>query len=64
VSFVLNDRLQVTKIKLLDVVMEGQRKDNAPEAFDADCVIATAELGGLIGDLVFALGGLAKQEAA
>lgn len=64
VSFVLNDRLQVTKIKLLDVVMEGQRQHNAQEAFDADCAIATAELGGLIGDLVFALGGLAMQEAA
>jgi recombination associated protein RdgC len=64
VSFVINDRLQVTKIKLLDVVMEGQRKDNAQEAFDADCSIATAELSGLIGDLVFALGGLKTQEAA
>jgi len=64
VSFVLNDRLQVTKIKLLDVVMEGQRQDNAQEAFDADCAIATAELSGLIGDLVFALGGVATLEAA
>lgn len=56
VSFVLTDRSQVKKIKLLDVAM-----DDAPPAeedrFDADATLATSELSQLLVDLLEALGG-------
>lgn len=56
VSFVLTDRSQVRKIKLLDVGM-----DDAPPAeedrFDADATLATSELSQLLDDLLQALGG-------
>lgn len=56
VSFVLTDRGQVKKIKLLDVAM-----DDAPPAeedrFDADATLATSELSQLLVDLLEALGG-------
>ena len=59
VSFVLTESLALKKIKLLDVVLEGQEKA-APgdNNFDADVAIATGELGQLIPELVEALGGL------
>lgn len=65
VSFVLTESLTLKKIKLLDVVLEGQSgsgqgdpgKDNG---FDADVAISTGELAKLIPDLVDALGGPLK----
>ena len=58
VSFVLTDAMQLKKIALLEVVMEGQgRNDKADDAFDADAAIATGELAPLIADLIDALGG-------
>ncbi len=56
VSFVLNDKGQVKKIKLLDVVMEGVKAEG-DDGFDADAAIATGELSQLIPDLLEALGG-------
>jgi recombination associated protein RdgC len=58
VSFVLTDNLQLKKLAFEDSVVEqakaqGQRADD----FDGNVLMATAELGPLIGDLVLALGG-------
>ena len=60
VSFVLTKGLQLRKIAILDVVMEGQSQDDA--GFDADVAIATGELSQLIPDLVQALGGEGRTE--
>ena len=61
VSFVLTENLAIKKIKLLDVVLEGQEKaGKGDNGFDADVAITTGELGRLIPDLVEALGGPLK----
>jgi recombination associated protein RdgC len=58
VSFVLTESLALKKIKLLDVVLEGQGgAGKGGEGFDTDVAIATGELAQLIPDLVEALGG-------
>jgi recombination associated protein RdgC len=58
VSFVLTESFALKKIKLLDVVLEGQEAaGKGDNHFDADVAIATGELGKLIPDLVEALGG-------
>ena len=57
VSFVLNDCLQVRKIKFLDGVFDAS--DNATQdedRFDADVAIVTGELSKLIPELIDALG--------
>jgi recombination associated protein RdgC len=57
-SFVLNEQGALKKIKLLDVVLEGQdKKAEGDNGFDADVAIMTGELGQMIPDLVNALGG-------
>lgn len=58
VNFVLTDSLQLKKVSFEDSVLEqakaqGQHADD----FDGNVLMATAELGPLIGDLVMALGG-------
>lgn len=58
VNFVLTDGLQLKKVSFEDSVLEqaraqGQHADN----FDGNVLMATAELGPLIADLVEALGG-------
>jgi recombination associated protein RdgC len=61
VSFVLTENLALKKIKLLDVVLEGQDKSGKGDnGFDADVAITTGELSRLIPDLVEALGGPLK----
>lgn len=60
VSFVLTEGLQLKKVALLDVVMEGQGQDDA--GFDADVAIATGEFSQLIPDLIQALGGEGRTE--
>lgn len=65
VSFVLSDNLQLKKLAFDDKVLEqakaqGQRADD----FDGNVLMATAELGPLIGDLIDALDGLAVPGAA
>jgi recombination associated protein RdgC len=58
VSFVLNEQGALKKIKLLDVVLEGQeKKGDGDNGFDADVAIMTGELGQMIPQLIDALGG-------
>jgi recombination associated protein RdgC len=65
VSFVLTEQLAIKKIKLLDVVLEGQESSGKGDnGFDADVAIATGELAKLIPDLVDALGGPLELGAA
>ena len=54
VSFVLTDSLQLKQIKVLDI---GRDQAEENDAFDADVVICTSELGNLIPALIDALGG-------
>lgn len=65
VSFVLTETLALKKIKLLDVVLEGNAPaDGADGGFDADVALATGELRLLLPDLIEALGGPLAKEAA
>lgn len=68
VSFVLTEAGTLKKIKLLDVVLEGRgsgsSNDGQENHFDADVALATGELARLIPDLVAALGGPLKRDAA
>lgn len=67
VSFVLAESGALKKIKLLDVVLEGASPDGASDAdggFDADVALTTGELGGLIPDLIEALGGVEGEAPA
>lgn len=59
VSFVLTEQLAIRKIDIRDV-------DEAPkgeDGFDADAAIATAELSGLIPELLASLGGELREQA-
>ena len=60
VSFVLTEGLQLKKLAMLDVVLEGQGQDDG--GFDADVAITTGELSQLIPDLIEALGGEGRTE--
>lgn len=62
VSFSLNDKLQLKKIRFDEGVMQDSPNDSPDERFDADISIATGELGALLDELVEALGG--GQESA
>jgi recombination associated protein RdgC len=64
VSFVLTEALALKKIKLLDVVIEGQGApaETADAGFDTDVAISTGELSRMIPDLVSALGGVLQRE--
>lgn len=55
VSFVLADDLSLKKVELLDVVLEGSKKEDS--GFDADVAIVTGEMSKLIPSLIEALGG-------
>lgn len=57
VSFVLTEDLQLRKIALLDGVMAESNRDGDDDAFDADVLITTSEITGLLTDLFDALGG-------
>ena len=61
VSFVLTDGLVVKKVAFLDVVFEGA-KEGKDDGFDADVVIATAELQKMLPDLLEALRQLRPTE--
>jgi recombination associated protein RdgC len=56
VSFVLTESMALKRIKLLDVVLEGQGKQE-DGGFDADAALSTGELKLLIAQLVEALDG-------
>ena len=58
-SFVLTEGLQLKKLTLLNVVMEGKADESG---FDADVAITTGELIQLIPDLIDALGGEGRTE--
>ncbi|MGE8317836.1 MAG: recombination-associated protein RdgC [Comamonas sp.] len=62
VSLVLTEGLQLKKVALLDVVLEGQSQSGDDVGFDADVAIATAEFSRLIPDLLEALGGEGRTE--
>lgn len=62
VSLVLTEGLQLKKVALLDVVLEGQSASGDDAGFDADVAIATAEFSRLIPDLLEALGGEGRTE--
>lgn len=62
VSMVLTEGLQLKKVALLDVVLEGQSSSGDDAGFDADVAIATAEFSRLIPDLLEALGGEGRTE--
>lgn len=65
VSFVLDSRMVLRRIEILDVALEAfaaQPGGGQDEGFDADVAIATAELGRMIPDLIEALGAEAGSE--
>lgn len=64
VSFVLSEALTLKKIKLLDVVLEGTPQPEGDDHFDADMALVTGELQQLIPELLAALGGELRHEAA
>lgn len=59
VSFVLNETMQVKKLKFLEGVFDSGGEAATPDEdrFDADVAIITGELGKLIPELIDALGG-------
>lgn len=60
VSFTLTQALVLKKLEVLDVAFEGKGlmgKADKDEAFEANATIATAEMSGVISDLIEALGG-------
>jgi len=61
VSFVLTESFTVKRISPVDVMTEGAESapQNDEERFDADTIMMTGELAGLIDDLVEGLGGAA-----
>lgn len=67
VSFLLTDRLEIRRIRPLDVLKEGAdagAEGDADERFDSDMVLMTGELARLLDDLVDALGGEPVQAQA
>jgi recombination associated protein RdgC len=63
VGFVLTQALQLKKIAFEEGVFEEGSKSGDDDRFDADVALATGELGGLMGDLIEALGGEANSTA-
>jgi recombination associated protein RdgC len=58
VSFVMNDTLQIKKLKFLEGVLDGPDSAGKDEdRFDSDVLIVTGELSKLLPDLIEALGG-------
>lgn len=62
VQFMLTDALQIKKIKLQDVVFDGQKNDDE-DTFDADVAITTGELSRMMPALIAALGGEGRRSA-
>ena len=63
VGFMLTQALQLKKITFEEGVFEEHAGGKDDDRFDADVALATGELGGLITDLVEALGGEADPSA-
>ncbi|SCU73471.1 Recombination associated protein (fragment) [Cupriavidus necator] len=64
VSFVLTDGL-IKRVAALDVIKEtaGATEQTADEAFDGDFLLMAGELGRMLADLIYALGGEQAPEA-
>lgn len=63
VSFVLDEKMHIKRISLLDIVMEDRADpETADEVFDADMALSVGEVTKLLDDLIGALGGLTKPE--
>jgi len=57
-SFVLDDRMQLKRLTFLDVLKEeAERGDGEDEQFELDFTLMAGEVGGLLDDLMVALGG-------
>lgn len=67
VSFVLTDKLELKRIRALDVIKESAAgfgsEANADERFDSDLMLMTGELARLLADVVDALGGPPPEQA-
>ena len=64
-SFVLDQRLTVKRLKFLDIVQEAAREvdaENAAERFDADFAVMSLELARFLPRLVEAFGGEAPRD--
>ena len=59
IRFVLTDQLQLKRIQFLDVLQEevAQESDDVASLNEATLLLMSEELGGLITDLIVALGG-------
>ncbi|MDO4682788.1 MAG: recombination-associated protein RdgC [Lautropia sp.] len=60
VSFVLTEQAAVKRINMLDVVREGREsldEGDARQVFDAEFMIMTGEMSGMLADLLAVLGG-------
>jgi len=57
VAFVLHDSLHLKKVRFLDGIVSDKAADKSEDRFDADVVLATAEIRPIILGLIEALGG-------
>ena len=64
ISFVLDERLTVKSVKLLDVMTENAVTLAEEERFDSNFALFAGEAAKLLADLVGALGGAAEGDAA
>ncbi|WP_169141178.1 recombination-associated protein RdgC [Aromatoleum toluolicum] len=65
VSFVLTEKMEVKRVVLLDVPMQGREQaDDAIEQFDADFLLAASEVGILMRELIYVHGGLMVKSDA
>ncbi len=63
ISFVVDDKLHVKRIRLLDLLTEQAEQQAAEgDQFDADVLLFTGEFDKLMDDLTLAMGGVAKLE--
>jgi recombination associated protein RdgC len=68
VSFLLTDRLEIKRVRPLDVLREASRPvdagTDARERLDSDMTLMTGELSRMLDDVVDALGGQVQAQAA
>jgi len=66
IRFVLTDQLQLKRLQFLDVLQEeaSQAGDDLASLYEATVLLMAEELGGLVNDLVAALGGLEESQQA
>ncbi|HVL59107.1 MAG TPA: recombination-associated protein RdgC [Burkholderiaceae bacterium] len=65
VSFLLTDKLELRRIRALDVLTESAQQDaaDAGERFETEMMLMTGELSALLAELVAALGGAKATDA-